>query len=211
MFTMTSLVQMWQQAWPVLSLLAACSVLSLAIILERWVSLTRAAFNRESVLNKLRKFLEDSRLEQAIAYCENLRKPIGSVLGPLLEFARQHRTADRERLERWADRSIRVESANLSRYLTVLGTIGSITPFVGLFGTVVGIIHAFRAISENAGGGPGVVAHGISEALVTTALGLFVAVPAVVGYNLYLRKIERISEDMALVSEEVVDWLQPRA
>jgi len=205
-----ALQQMFAQAWPVMSLLLACSVVSGAIILERFFSLARASFDRENLLNKLEKMLSENRVEQAIAHCENLRKPVGKVIGPLLDYARQHRSADRDRLSHWASRLLRVETANLGRYLTVLGTIGSISPFVGLFGTVVGIIHAFRAIAENAGGGPGVVAHGISEALITTALGLFVAIPAVVGYNLYLRKVERISDDMQLASDEVVDWLAPR-
>jgi biopolymer transport protein ExbB len=210
MFSPAALQQMWEQAWPVISLLIGCSILSGAIILERWFSLTRASFNRDSLMSKLEKMLTEHRLEQAIAHSEGLRKPIGRVLGPLLEFVHRNRGASRDQLERWASRLVRVETANLARYLTMLGTIGSIAPFVGLFGTVVGIIHAFRAISENAGGGPSVVANGIAEALVTTALGLFVAIPAVVAYNLYTRKIERISDDMQLSAEEVIDWLSPR-
>jgi biopolymer transport protein ExbB len=209
MFTPMALQQMWERAWPIISVLAACSILSFAIILERWVSLTRAGFSREGFLAKLQKFLSENRLDGAIAHCENVRKPIGRVVGTTLEFAQKHRP-DRERLERYADRQIRVEVTHFSRNLTVLGTIGSIAPFVGLLGTVVGIIHAFKAISENAGGGPGVVANGIAEALITTAFGLFVAIPAVVGYNLYLKKIERISEDMELATDEVIDWLHPR-
>src|SRR5205814_2527106 len=164
-------------------------------------------FSRERLLNKLEKLLSENRLDQAITYCEDLGKPIGRVIGRLLEMVRQNRALDRDKLERFVDRLVRIEAARFMRYLTVLGTIGSIAPFVGLFGTVIGIIHAFRAISENAGGGPGVVANGIAEALITTAFGLFVAIPAVVGYNLYIRKIERISEDMELASEEVMDWL----
>jgi biopolymer transport protein ExbB len=80
-----------------------------------------------------------------------------------------------------------------------------VAPFVGLFGTVLGIIHAFKAIADNAGGGPSVVANGIAEALITTALGLFVAIPAVVAYNMFVRKIERVTEDMELCAEEVID------
>ena len=100
---------------------------------------------------------------------------------------------------------MRASAADLHRYITGLGTIGSTAPFVGLFGTVVGIIHAFKAIAENSGGGPGVVAKGISEALITTALGLFVAIPAVVAYNLFTRKIDTIEENMELCMEEIVD------
>jgi biopolymer transport protein ExbB/TolQ len=207
MFSPTALMEMWQQAWPIISVLAACSIISGAIILERWMSLTRAQFNRESLLGKLQKYLTEGRLDQAQEHCEHIRKPVGRVMGNLLGYARQNRAAGRDRLERAAERFLRVETSSLSRYLTALGTIGSISPFVGLFGTVIGIIHAFRAISENAGGGPGVVANGIAEALITTALGLFVAIPAVACYNLYVRKIERITEDMEVASDEVIDWL----
>lgn len=207
MFELPALKQMWQNAWPIISLLLACSLFSGAIILERWVSLGLANFNREALLAKLRKMLLENRRDQAVEQCEKLRKPIGRILGALLQASPTGRPINRENLERLSLRLIRAEGSDLSRYLTGLGTIGSVAPFIGLFGTVVGIIHAFKAISENAGGGPGVVANGIAEALITTALGLFVAIPAVVAYNLFTRKIERITENMELCSEEVVDLL----
>jgi biopolymer transport protein ExbB/TolQ len=207
MFEPLALIQMWKTAWPVISLLLGCSVLSGAIILERWTNLTRASFDREALMAELRKLLLENRREQARARCENLRKPVGRVLCVVLESRARGRANDKEDLERAAGRAIRHEVSLLSRYLTGLGTIGSVAPFIGLFGTVLGIIHAFRAISENAGGGPGVVANGIAEALITTALGLFVAIPAVVVYNLCIRKVERITEDMELCSEEVIDLL----
>jgi biopolymer transport protein ExbB len=207
MFNLAALQEMWANAWPVISVLLFCSVLSGAIILERWFSLSRASFNREALLNRLRKMLSESRRDQAADYCESMHRPVGRVLSVILG---QSRTTDRQSLERLGARVIRSEASGLSRYVTGLGTIGSVAPFIGLFGTVLGIIHAFRAISENAGGGPGVVANGIAEALITTALGLFVAIPAVVAYNLYTRKIERITEDLELSFEEILDAAGPR-
>jgi biopolymer transport protein ExbB/biopolymer transport protein TolQ len=205
MFELSSLKQMWANAWPIISLLLFSSIISVAIILERWLHLRRAAFDRDQVLGKLRRLLLENRREQALAYAESLDKPVGRVLAVLLESTISHGQISYGALERLSDRLIRTENAGMTRYITGLGTIGSTAPFVGLFGTVVGIIHAFRAISENAGGGPGVVANGIAEALITTALGLFVAIPAVICYNLFMRKIERIVEDMELCVEEVVD------
>jgi len=205
MFDLAALQQMWANAWPVISLLLICSVFSWAIILERWWSLRRAFFGREDVLNRVRKLLSEKRREQAIAYCETLKKPIGPILAILMEPPAQDRMAGREHLERLALRMIRTEVSGLSHFVTALGTIGSVAPFVGLFGTVVGIIHAFKAIADNAGGGPAVVANGIAEALITTALGLFVAIPAVVAYNSFTTKIGRISEDMELCAEEIID------
>src|SRR5207249_9602063 len=127
------------------------------------------------------------------------------ILIYILQPTAQDRAAGRDYMERVGLRLVRTQTANMNHYLIVLGTIGSISPFVGLFGTVVGIIHAFKAIAENAGGGPGVVANGIAEALITTALGLFVAIPAIVAYNGFGRKVERISEDMELCAQEVLD------
>ncbi len=210
MFSTMAIQQMWERAWPIISVLLGCSVLSGAIILERYFTLGRAKFNREKLLGKLQKFIAENRFDHALGYCETVKKPVGRALTAVLEFVHDNRGASREQIDRVADRVVRIESSNLNRNLTLLGTIGSVSPFVGLFGTVVGIIHAFKAISENAGGGPGVVANGIAEALITTALGLFVAIPAVCAYNLYLRKIERIADDTQLACEEVVDWLNPK-
>jgi len=92
------------------------------------------------------------------------------------------------------------ERLNLEKPITILGTLGSNAPFVGLLGTVLGIIHAFHSLAENTKGGPAVVMAGISEALVATALGLFVAIPAVAAYNYFVKYIKKImvaSENLA--------------
>ncbi|MFA5976170.1 MAG: MotA/TolQ/ExbB proton channel family protein [Elusimicrobiota bacterium] len=210
MFEYAAMKQMWANAWPVISILILCSIFSGAIMLERFFALRRIDFDRDWLLNRLRKHLTDRRADLAVAQCETLEKPIGGILAFLIDPPLEDRTAGRDHLMRLALRLIRTETAGMMHYVTVLGTIGSVSPFVGLFGTVVGIIHAFRAISENAGGGPAVVANGIAEALITTALGLFVAIPAVVSYNGFIRKIERITEDMELCAEEIIDLTGPR-
>jgi len=205
MFSLAALQEMWANAWPIISILLACSIFSGAVILERWFTLRRFDFDRDALLERLRKLLAENKRESAVTHCENLGRPIGRILTYVLQPSVQDRAAGREHLDRVASRLIRTETARMNHYLVVLGTIGSIAPFIGLFGTVVGIIHAFRAIAENAGGGPGVVANGIAEALITTALGLFVAIPAVVAYNAYGQKVERISEDMELCAQEILD------
>src|SRR5882672_1003409 len=205
MFSLAALQEMWANAWPVISLLLACSVFSGAVILERWFTLRRFDFDRDSVLDRLKKLLSENKRESAVTFTEGLRRPIGKILIYALGPSAQDRAAGRDHIEHVAFRLIRTETARMNQYLIVLGTIGSIAPFVGLFGTVVGIIHAFRAIAENAGGGPGVVANGIAEALITTALGLFVAIPAIVAYNAFGRKVDRISEDMELCAQEILD------
>ncbi len=207
MFDAMAIKEMLQNAWFVISILAVSSILSGAIILERWKTLQSVDFDRDDVLLKLRDLLMRQKTKEAIEYCQRLDNPIGKILVELIDAAQGNRALARETLERFGSRLVRASAADLHRYITGLGTIGSTAPFVGLFGTVVGIIHAFKAIAENAGGGPGVVARGISEALITTALGLFVAIPAVVAYNLFTRKIDTIEENMELCMEETVDLI----
>ena len=96
------------------------------------------------------------------------------------------------------------ERLNLEKPITILGTLGNNAPFVGLFGTVLGIIHAFHSLAENIKSGPAVVMAGISEALVATALGLFVAIPAVAAYNYFVKHIKKIMVDSENVARLAV-------
>jgi biopolymer transport protein ExbB/TolQ len=101
----------------------------------------------------------------------------------------------------------RHEIAGLERGLVVLGTIGSTAPFVGLFGTVLGIIRAFSDLAGDTGAGPSVVAAGVSEALVATAAGLFVAIPAVIAYNFFVRSARRQALELETLAAEFIDSL----
>jgi biopolymer transport protein ExbB/biopolymer transport protein TolQ len=101
--------------------------------------------------------------------------------------------------------------SELKRGVSNLATIGSTAPFVGLFGTVVGIINAFRGISTEKSTGLGAVAGGISEALVTTAMGLFVAIPAVWVFNYFTTKIEGFDVEMGNSSSELIDYFLKRS
>ena len=101
--------------------------------------------------------------------------------------------------------------AELKRGVSGLATIGSTAPFVGLFGTVVGIINAFKGISTEKSTGLGAVAGGISEALVTTAIGLFVAIPAVWMFNYFTGKIEAFDVEMGNSSSELIDYFLKRS
>jgi len=105
------------------------------------------------------------------------------------------------------DRSIVVETNMLSRFTAVVGTIGSTAVYIGLFGTVLGIIRAFHDISKTGSGGISVVINGISEALICTAAGLCVAVPAVIAYNYFIKKIDNFVTDMELCASEIIDLI----
>jgi biopolymer transport protein ExbB/biopolymer transport protein TolQ len=108
------------------------------------------------------------------------------------------------------DRAEAIVRAELKRGVSGLATIGSTAPFVGLFGTVVGIINAFKGISNEKSTGLAAVAGGISEALVTTAIGLFVAIPAVVVFNYFTSKIEAFDVEMGNSSSELIDYFLKR-
>jgi biopolymer transport protein ExbB/TolQ len=105
------------------------------------------------------------------------------------------------------ERSIVIETNMLSRFTTIVGTIGSVAVYIGLFGTVLGIIRAFHDISKTGSGGISVVINGISEALICTAAGLCVAVPAVVAYNYFVKRIDNFVADMELCASETLDLI----
>ena len=103
-----------------------------------------------------------------------------------------------------ADTIIDWEAAQLSRKLSALATLASTTPFIGLFGTVLGVMRAFADLSLASGAGASVVAKGISEALINTAAGLFVAVPALVAYNYFLSKVNFFTKDLEYLAQELI-------
>jgi biopolymer transport protein ExbB/biopolymer transport protein TolQ len=115
-----------------------------------------------------------------------------------------------EASKRALERAEAIVHAELKRGVSTMATIGSTAPFVGLFGTVVGIINAFKGISQEKSTGLGAVAGGISEALVTTAVGLFVAIPAVWMYNYFSGRIEAFDVEMGNSSSELVDYFLKR-
>jgi biopolymer transport protein ExbB/TolQ len=112
--------------------------------------------------------------------------------------------------ERAIERATMMTTADMKKGLGGLATIATTAPFIGLFGTVIGIINAFRGMAASGAGGLGSVSAGISEALVTTALGLFVAIPAVWLYNLFLNKIERFQVEMSNSASELIDYFMKR-
>jgi len=101
-------------------------------------------------------------------------------------------------------------TADMKKSLSGLATIGATAPFVGLFGTVVGIINAFRGMALTGSGGIGAVSAGIAEALITTALGLLVAIPAVWMYNYFMNKIDRFQVEMSNIASELIDYFIKR-
>jgi len=109
------------------------------------------------------------------------------------------------------ERETTVEILKLEKFTSVVGTIGNVAVYIGLFGTVLGIVRAFHDISSIGAGGINVVIGGVAEALICTATGLLVAVPAVVSYNYFTKRVDDFINDMELTASELIDLINPRA
>ena len=168
--------------WVIWGLLAA-SVVAAAVIVERTMLLSKEMKSLDSLQDGLRGRL-DAGEEDAVA--EAVRAHAGAA-GRILEAALSGMKKGRAAAEDRIQAAALEEKRWLERRLLILGTLGNNAPFVGLFGTVLGVMRAFHDLSTHAGAGPEVVMKGLSEALLATAVGLFVAIPCVIGYN-YLHK-----------------------
>jgi biopolymer transport protein ExbB len=179
--------------------LLLCSVIALTFIFERWFFLKRCAANAEHFFRLIQEALQKGGVDLALAVCSASLSSLAAVVRAGLE-TKGGRHASEELMNAMAIE----ERAKLEKNLNVLGTLGNIAPLIGLFGTVVGIISAFHALAVNGAAGPSVLSAGIAEALFTTAAGLVVAVPSVVFYNFFLRKVGTIMTDIESVSKKVL-------
>jgi biopolymer transport protein ExbB/TolQ len=182
--------------------LLLCSILCVGITLERIWVLLRAGRANATLLAPLRELLAGSRAEAA-ERCAREDSPLARVVQPVLAAPRLSAQGREKSLQR----ALLRETGHLERYLPVLATIGSVSPFIGLFGTVLGIMRAFRDIGVAGSAGGAVVAAGIAEALITTAAGLFVAVAAVIAYNHLMTWAQSLITSTELNAEELVSLL----
>ena len=186
------------------------SIWSLAVMIDRSLYFSAARKQSREFAPKVAGALKDSKLEEAIKIADRNKKShlAEVVTAGLQEFrysAAGHRRDDRSS-RRALERAEAIVHAKLKSGLAVLATIGATAPFVGLFGTVIGILNAFQQIATQKTSGIGAVAGGISEALVTTAFGLFVAIPAVMVFNYFTGRVEAFDVEMDNSSSELVDY-----
>ena len=208
---MHMLKNMAWQAWIVVGVLFIESVWSLAVMIDRYLYFTAARKQSREFAPKVAGALKDSKLEEAIKIADRNKKShlAEVVTAGLQEFRSSAGQPNDETIAsagRALERAEAIVHAKLKRGLSVLATIGATAPFVGLFGTVVGILHAFDAIATQKIAGIGAVAGGISEALVTTAFGLLVAVPAVMAFNYLTGRVEAFDVEMDNSSSELIDY-----
>lgn len=202
MFKDKSIFELMHAGGFTIYLLAICSVLSLAVIIERVLYYRRRSrISRPMLMEHIRQECESGRASGAIDSCRQADTPYANVALAGLTL----KGHDEKVISNAMEREITVETVKLERFTSIVGTIGGTAVYVGLFGTVLGIMRAFADIGKAGSGGMEVVTTGISEALICTAAGLFVAIPAVVAYNYFMRKIDNFVVDMELAASELMD------
>jgi biopolymer transport protein ExbB len=212
---------MWNQmgllAKLVVVTLFVMSAWSIGVMIDRVIAYSGARGQSRQFAPAVAGALREGKLDEAIKIADRYPKShlAKVVVAGLQEFRAHQMSSDIsgeeiEASKRALERAEAIVHAELKRGISSLATIGSTGPFVGLFGTVVGIINAFKGISSEKSTGLGAVAGGISEALVTTAVGLFVAIPAVWMYNYFSGRIEAFDVEMGNSSSELVDYFLKR-
>ena len=216
------LISMWHQmglpAKLVVITLFVMSAYSIGVMIDRFMAYSAARTQSRAFAPAVAGALREGKLDEAVKIADRFKKShlAKVVVAGLQEFQAHQISPDIpgeeiEASKRALDRASAIVHAELKRGISGLATIGSSAPFVGLFGTVLGIINAFKGISTEKSTGLGAVAGGISEALVTTALGLLVAIPAVWMYNYYTSKVESFDVEMENSSSELVDYFLKRS
>ena len=185
--------------WPLLFML----FFGIAVALERFWTLSRATVNTKEFFAQVQEALKQQGPEGAAEVCSNTRGPVASVLHAGL--LRLDRGIDH--VEKAIEESGAVEMAFLERGMVWLSTVANIAPLLGFLGTVSGMINAFEAIAKAGDVEPSIVAGGISEALITTASGLVIAIPVQAFHNFFVSKIDKIIIDMQESSSQFVEEL----
>jgi biopolymer transport protein ExbB len=182
----------------ILWLLVGLSVISIGLILERFLTLRQITSRSQRVKSRMRDALQANNLDDL----EEISKDRDSLEGRALAYGLRHvKESGTDGLEEIFNSFALLERPALERSLIFLATIGSNAPFIGLLGTVLGIMKAFRDLSQNASTGNEAVMLGIAEALVATAVGLVVAIPAVIAYNSFARQVKSSLQSLETVRE----------
>ncbi len=182
----------------VLWILIILSILSIGMILERFFYLRRIASESLEVRGKIKSALQTHSVEDV----ESMPKNPDTVEGRALGYAMKHiKDSGSKGLEEAFNSYSLMERPDLERFLNFLATVGSNAPYIGLLGTVLGIMKAFNDLAQSTDAGQQTVMAGISLALVSTAAGLFVAIPAVISYNYFQRQVKATLQNLEAVKE----------
>jgi len=214
------LLKLWDAAGTfargVIILLFLMSLWSLSVAIAKLIMIWRSQAATKKFAPEFSRAIQEENLEKAIALAEknqgsHIAKVLGGALGevkPLIQDRATITSADINSAERAVERQMLITLADFKRGMGILATVGSTSPFVGLLGTTMGIVTAFTGMAAaGASGGLASISAGIAEALITTAFGLLVAIPAVWFYNGFTTKIENLTVEMTYSSKELIDYL----
>jgi len=196
--------ELFGQGGPVLWIIAACGVVAFGVFIERSLHLHRARIRFEDFLKGILNILRRRNIDEALAICDETPGPVAYII----RIAILHREADREELRTAIKDAGTAEISRLERRLVLIATVGQIAPLLGLLGTVIGLVDCLLSLQISA---PLVqsadIFGGVMKALLTTGVGLMVAIPCYVGFNLLVVKIDRLVLDMEEASSEIVSFL----
>jgi biopolymer transport protein ExbB len=183
-----------------------CAIVALGIILERFWTLQQKRVLPQDLTGKVWGWVEQNALDQQRIQTLHQGSPLGQILAAGLINRNQDRGVMKESIEDTGRHVVH----ELERYLDTLGTVAAISPLLGLLGTVIGMVKVFTAITTQGVGNPAVLAGGIAEALITTAAGLTVAIPALIGYRYYRNRVDTLVVDMEKEAIKLVEALHRR-
>lgn len=214
----TDLLELWgHMGWfakGIVYTLLIMSAYSTAILISKWWTMRRAQAETRKFAPEFSQFLEEDNLNEAIKLAEGYKRShVARVLGGALHEIRpliadgSVTVADINSAERAVEREMLMTIVDMKRGLGVLATTGATSPFVGLVGTTMGIVNSFTGMATSGAGGISAIAAGVAEALITTAIGIGVAIPAVWAYNYFTTKIDNLTAEMTYTSKEMIDYL----
>lgn len=215
-FSPSQIIQQW--SWTGLAVIAALllmSIYSIAVMLERYLTFNAAARQSRQFAPRVAELLRGAQLNEAIKLSQSYRRShlavvINSGLQQIAAQGADQSGRGMRKAKRALRRAAEIKKAELQRGLSGLATVGSTAPFVGLFGTVIGIIDAFQQMNMQETVGISAVAGGISEALLTTALGILVAIPAVWMFNYFTNRLHVFAVEMNNSADELIDYFLER-
>ena len=176
------------------------SVLALAIIINKFQVLSRARTGERELRGRIKGLVNQKRVEQAVAVCNNSKGPVASILKAGLSQYDKGQKAIEDAFETQASEEVPL----LESYLPALATIAAVSTLMGFTGTVIGMIRAFDSIAAASATSPAIVASGISEALITTATGLLIAIPTLLFYRYFVHRVDRFVSGIERYCKELI-------
>ncbi|MEJ2196111.1 MAG: MotA/TolQ/ExbB proton channel family protein [Ignavibacteriaceae bacterium] len=199
------LYELFVKGGVIMWLILACSVLALSVVIDRFIVIRKAKINVPAFMVRLRGLIKKQDISGAVSVCMQENSPIANIIRKGLKKYRFGHDRVKESIENAGKQEI----SKLEKGLPILASIAGIAPLLGFLGTVTGMITAFMTIEDLAGAAnPSDLAGGIWEALLTTASGLIVGIPALAFYNYFANRVKRLVGDMETVANDVVDTIQ---